>query len=252
MDSMDAIERVVSRQTGEKFKRIEPDHLAEVFSDFPLRLSEDYDYEWMAIAIRNAIILSFHLRKPSPGQKSNADFRNEIMKISQKAKSISDEIGNLTENLWAIASQYYITNLTKQNYYDMHDFFSTWEEQSNNFINAAVQIREMSKFAKSLHEKIPVPQKNWRQRAAKNIREVQGYLLAPIFEAAFENRVTINNFGTGDARHKRPTAFMDFYIRVTTLIYGKPDYTGLPRALKRARVEHMQKPWPLEHLVSSK
>ena len=65
--------------------------------------------------------------------------------------------------------------------------------------------------------------------------------LAPIYEAAFGQPVSANNFPT-DARIKAQTPFMDFYGRMVTLAFGARETANLTEVVKAACRLHRQHP----------
>ena len=81
----------------------------------------------------------------------------------------------------------------------------------------------------------------WRQSEQKRLRVERGQYLAPIFEAAFGQPVSANNF-PNDSRHKAPTPFMDFYSRMVTLALGARETSNLAEVVKAACQLHRQHP----------
>jgi len=103
------------------------------------------------------------------------------------------------------------------------------------------ELSWLARFLRTSAAKVESRRGSWRQSMVRALRIERALLLAPVFEAAFSQRVTANNFPS-DARHGAPTPFMDFYGRMVTLAFGSMETTNLAEVVKFACQVHRQAP----------
>ena len=109
------------------------------------------------------------------------------------------------------------------------------------FKAAVAELDWLVSFTREAATTTPTQRGPWRQSERKRLRVERGQYLAPIFEAAFGQPVSANNF-PNDARHKAPTPFMDFYSRMVTLAFGARGTSNLSEVVKAACQLHRQHP----------
>jgi hypothetical protein len=107
----------------------------------------------------------------------------------------------------------------------------------------------LSGWLRSVSARVPSQRSPWRRQADRTLRIDRGTQLAPIFEKAFGQSVSANNFPF-DARHKRSTPFMDFYERMVAVAFGEKGIPDLPGILKEVCQKHRAAPVELMPRVS--
>ena len=109
------------------------------------------------------------------------------------------------------------------------------------FKAAVAELDWLASFMRDAAKATPSQRGPWRQSEGKRLRVERGQYLAPIFEAAFGQPVSANNFPT-DARIKAQTPFMDFYGRMVTLAFDAHETANLTEVVKAACQLHREHP----------
>lgn len=109
------------------------------------------------------------------------------------------------------------------------------------FKAAVAELDWLTSFIKSAARTTPSQHGPWRLSAGKRLRVERGQYLARVYEAAFGEQVSANNFPT-DATVRAQTPFMDFYGRMVTLAFGASETANLTEVVKEACRLHRQHP----------
>lgn len=206
----------------------------------PLLPSKDLD--WLAMAVRRALAITMRNMSDGPDRTSNADIRAELDRLSAIAVSTWLELFRCDHaadsRLWDHAWH----GWDGEGGTDIGDGTIIGEPADyRRFKTAVMELDWMASFMREAARATAIPRGPWRDSERKRLRVERGQYLAPIFEAAFGQSVSANNF-PHDVRHKAPTAFMDFYRRMVTLAFGARETSNLSEVVKAACQQHRQCP----------
>lgn len=209
--------------------------VARALNGFALQLLPGRDMGWLAMAVRRALAISLRNKSDGPDRTSNAEIRAELDRLSSMLQSTWQQLYEcdhaVDDRLWTVA-------------------WRRWDGEGGNvrepqeyrrYKAAVTEIDWLSRFLRLAAKETPSTRGPWRDKERKWIRIQRGQYLAPIFEAAFGQPVTANNYGN-DARHKALTPFMDFYARMVTLAFGAREKSNLAEVVKAACREHRRQP----------
>ena len=107
------------------------------------------------------------------------------------------------------------------------------------FNSALAELHWLATFLQAAADDVEQQSGPWRQSEQRNERIQRAQYLAPVFEAAFDAKVSANNWPS-DPRHTSPTAFMDFYQRMVALAFQEratPDVSGVIKAAQKLHKE---------------
>lgn len=214
---------------------ITAESVSSALANFSLSLAPDRDMEWLATAVRRALGISLRSIYDGPDRPSNTEVRETLHRLAKVTEDAWEALFNCNysadSRLWTVA-------------------WRRWDGEGGNIgepaeyrrFRAAVQELDwLSGFLRLAASETPIPSGPWRDSERKLIRIQRAQYLAPIFEAAFGKRATANNYGS-DARHKKPTSFMAFYVAMVKLAFGARETANLSEVAKVACRKHRQCP----------
>lgn len=220
---------------------VTPDAVASALAGFALPLSPGRNMDWLAMAVKRSLAISLPDISDSPERTSNADIRDELERLAALAGSTWLELFQCNQ---AADSRLF------------DDAWHRWDGESGVEVGDGIAMREPSdyrRFKAAIAEldwlagfmeraasATEVPRKQWRNPERKALRIKRGQCLAPVFEAAFKQSVSANNWPSGKDRN--PTAFMDFYGRMIALAFGENATPNISGVLKAACRLHRQQP----------
>ncbi len=220
---------------GYSLNKVTRDALAKTLEGFALTLEPGRDLDWLAMAVRRALSISMREESDGPQRTSNTDIRKELERLAELAGSTWRELfeckHSVDYRLWTIAWRHW----------DGEDGNVSEPADYRRFKAAVGELDWLTRFLRQAARETESPRGSWRSKERKWLRIERGQFLAPIFEAAFGQPVSANNF-PNDARHKAPTAFMDFYQRMVALAFGEQATADLSGVLKAACQLHRKHP----------
>lgn len=209
---------------------------------FPLSLLPNRDMDWLATAVRRSLAISIRSGSDSPQRTSNADIRAELDRLAGIVGSTWRELFECDWNAQARLWDYAWRRWDGEGGKKMDDGSIIGEPLM--YVRFKAAVRELDWLEGFMREAAGATKRQrgpWRQSEEKRLRVERGEYLAPIFEAAFGQPVSANNF-PNEARHKAPTAFMDFYQRMVTLAFGARETANLAEVVKAACQLHRECP----------
>ena len=211
--------------------------VADKLKAFRLQLSEGRDMAWLAMAARRALAISIPDHSDGPERMSNAEMQKKLEQLTEVVQSTWRQLFELD---WAV---------------DSYLWQHAWGDESDQYdengmmignpgpidrYNAAInELDWVASFLRNAAKNVQQQKGAWKRSELKRLRVVRGLYLATVFEAAFGTRPTANNFPS-DARHKAPTAFMEFYEHMVVLAFGngaKLDMSGVVKEVCRKHAE---------------
>lgn len=227
---------------GHHFPCVTAAAVASALKGFAPSLLPGKDMDWLAMAVRRALGIAVRDFENSPKRTSNAEIRAELERLAGVVGSTWTELflcdhaaeSRLWDHSWRNWDGSGGTDIGNGMVMGETSDFRRFKAAVGELDWIASFLREAAKTTKS--QRGP-----WRQSEEKRLRVERAQYLAPIFETAFGQSVAANNF-PNDARHKAPTAFMDFYERMVTLTFGARETTNLTEVVKAACRLHRQHP----------
>lgn len=212
--------------------------LGQALDGFAVPLRSGIDLSWLAKVTRRALVSTLRYTLDGPDRPRNADIREELKELAELARATSlalwDQSAAANGELFRHA-------------------FANWDHSNgvhaaadpdfayNRIFRAARELEWVSTFLAQAAEAVKSQPPNWRGKAIRDLRTFRGYVLAAIYEEAFGQAITVNNWPT-DPRHNAPTPFMDFYRRVMEIAFGEQATPNLSKVLKDARRHHRSNP----------
>lgn len=216
--------------------------IASALAGFALPMIPDRDMDWLAMAVRRALAISLPNIEDGPERTSNADIRGELERLAGLAGATWLDLfqcGHAADSrLWWFA----LSRWDGKGGADIGDGIVIGEPSEHRRFKAAVaELDWLASFLREAAKATPSQRGPWRQSSEKRLRVERAQYLALIYEAAFGQPVSANNFPT-DARIKAQTPFMDFYGRMVTLAFGARETANLTEVVKAACQLHRQHP----------
>ncbi len=221
---------------------VTPEAVGSALAGFALPLSAGRDVDWLAMAVRRSLAISMPNVSDGPERTSNADIRGELERLATLAGATWLELFQCDHaadsRLWDHAWHHW----DGEGGTDIGDGMVVGEPSDYRRFKAAVaELDWLASFMREAAKATESQRGPWRQSEEKRLRVQRGQYLAPIYEAAFGQPVSANNFPT-DARIKAQTPFMDFYARMVTLAFGARETANLTEVVKAACQLHRQLP----------
>lgn len=222
--------------------RVTPEKLTEALRGFALDLLPGRDMAWLAMAVRRALATTLPSIEQGPERTSNADIRTSLEQLAALAENTRLALcqcdGAVESRLWWFA----LSRWDGEGGAEVDGGNSLGEPSEHRRFKAAIaELDWLASFLRAASTATPSQQGPWRQSVARRLRVERAQYLAPIYEAAFGQPVSANNFPT-DTRIRAPTPFMDFYCRVVTLAFGEHETTNYTEVVRAACKEHRQHP----------
>lgn len=216
--------------------------VANALVGFQLPLQHGKQFDWLATAVRRALAAT--IRMPNFGSKraSNAEIRANLERLAGIAESTWKELFLCGDDTEMRIFEYAWQNWDGEGGMPTDTGLIIGEPlEFQRFKAAIIEMNWLSSFLRQAGKATESQQGPWRQSEDKRQRIERGRYLAPVFEAAFGQPVSANNFPT-DARIKKQTPFMDFYGRMVTLAFGARETANLTEVVKAACQFHRQQP----------
>lgn len=221
-------------------KQVSDEAVSNALNGFPLTLSEGRDMAWLAMAVRRALAISMRHPEDSPERTSNANIRAELERLAAVAGSTWLELFQCDhaadQRLWDHAWHHW----DGEGGTDVGNGMVMGEPSDYLRFKAVIaELDWLASFMRDAAKATPSQRGPWRQSEEKRLRVERGQYLAPIFEAAFDQQVSANNWPSGT--HRGPSAFMDFYQRMVALAFNEqatPDISGVLKAACHLHRQH--------------
>jgi hypothetical protein len=212
--------------------------VAKALDDFALSLAPGKDWDWLAIAVRRSLAFTMSNVNVGPERTSNSRTRDELKQLAGSAESTWQALSECDHTVNSCLQDFAFRNWVREDGTDINDGPVTGQPSEYSRFEAAVaELYWMAGFLSQAASGIESQRGPWRESEKKQLRIARGQCLARVFEAAFGQRPTANNY-PDDARFKAPTAFMDFYDRMVKLAFGARETANLPEVVKEARRRH--------------
>jgi hypothetical protein len=201
---------------------------------FPSPLAAGWDCEKLAKVVQDAL-------ENTLTEKGNHPDRIENIKIRKILKTMRSQALKLKETINIVDDDFIKTCLNSNNHRNFISYIIRTHPNSEKIPDALQRIlvdsHNIIEFSGTIIDGLRYQKAKWRERENRNIRVMRGIVLIPIYEDAFDQLITINNWQAGDARHQSPTPFMNFYQWMVELGFGERKTSNLRDILTAARDE---------------
>lgn len=192
-----------------------------------LRLAKGYDWNWLATATRRALAIAHRYgtsHPDDPMRASDKQVRDELRAVARKARALMKLLRSLSPEA-----------ISKVQEGDDADY--------DRLISAAYNLASRPEQAAKT---IKVPRKQVRSPQRKQMRVDWARYLAPVFEAAFGQNVTVAN-NTATTHHlalEKLSPFQFFYLSMAEIAFGNEGRadTDIVGVTKAARTLHRKQP----------
>lgn len=221
--------------------------LEHELASFALPMLPNRNMAWLTVVTRRALAISMRHVGDGPQRMSPTDIRAELERLAGLTSATWLDLfqchGEVESRLWDHAWKH-------------------WDGEGGTEIEEGVvigapsmhvrykaAIRELdwlSGFLLEAARETKAKRGPWRSSEERQIRLERALYLAIIFEAAFGQKVTANNWRAdgwrGDAYSKAKTPFMDFYQRMVKIAFDEEATPDLSGVLKDACRQHKVRP----------
>lgn len=213
---------------------VTPEAVGEAMLDFPL--PSDRTLGWLALAVRRALAATIPNASDGPQRTSNSEIRKELRALSE---AVSDTWVKVFGRSHAADSR--LWDHAFRNWEGINALATSDDPgfDHNRFRAALAHMDWLSGYLREAARETEAQRGDWRRAEERRLRIERGQYLAPVFEAAFSQSVSANNWPS-DARHEAKTPFMDFYQRMVALAFAEnatPDLSGVLKAACRLHRE---------------
>lgn len=216
---------------------VSAESVAQALDDFPIPILKSKDFEWLATAVRRSLAITIRNASDCPDRTSNVDIRSELERLATISGATWLELTKCSSSAEARLWDYAWQNWDGEGGMEVEGVIIGQPFDTKRFENVIRELEWLSGFMRRAAGATLVPRGPWRDSERKRMRQERAQYLAVIFEAAFGQKVSSNNY-PHDARHKSPTPFMEFYRRIITLALDPHETSNLAEVVKAACREH--------------
>jgi len=193
-------------------------------------LTAKREMSWIARAVQGAIFVSMRPADESPTRRSNAEIRNEILRLADECSklwlNLCQRSTEVDAAIWDRAFRDWVAEAPD----DLVVPDIGQPLNSKRFEDALFHVEWLSTYLRrAAHLERQTP--NWRRGEEREQRILRAQCLSPIFEQAFGAQPTVNTWPM--ARSLGPWA--DFYQRIVALAFGERATPNLEGVLDEAR-----------------
>lgn len=171
---------------------------------------------WLSTAVRRVLSIASPYPEGLPKDlKSNAEKRRSLLQLGKMARTLSDDLDELDLDTLQTISM---------------------GMQNDGWLEFCLTINRLRFIADSfgiIASTLKVERGPWKSSAKRELRVRQAHYLSPIFEMAFGQEATVNDWP--DAKDLGP--WPDFFQRIAAIANGDP-VRGLREVVKEARQRH--------------
>lgn len=214
--------------------------MGKALKGFAPPLVPEKDMAWLAMAVRRSLAISIPSFDEGPNRTSNKDIRDELERLAALAGSTWQELFecelDAERRLWRFA----LNRWDGEGGTETEDGNVLGDPSEHRRFKAAIaELDWLASFMREAARATPSQRGPWKQSENRRLRVERAQYLAPVFEAAFGQRVTANNWPSGT--HLKPSSFMDFYQRMVDLAFSEkasPDLSGVVKEACRLHARH--------------
>jgi hypothetical protein len=218
------------------------DAIEAAVADFRLPLAPGVTLDWLSRAVRNALSSSRADVTSTSKRPSNRQVKANLTGAATAADTAFYALLQLDwwsdEALWRAS----LAGWDGEGGVDLGELgVVAPAAEYRRFKETIDNLEWLSAWLRLVSASLPSQRSPWRRQADRTLRINRGRQLAPVFEAAFGQQVSANNWPS-DARHKHSTAFMDFYERMVAVAFNERSTPDLPGILKEVCQKHRATP----------
>lgn len=207
--------------------------VARALSELPLSFANGWDMELLAANIRRGLSVFEHQTSNESERVGNADAQKEMTRLA----NLAAELLKASQSLSSTALNAVWQRALKEDNFNRDDPDSNLDPPSfRRFGQVNDELAWLAWFFRNAASDIETRTTRWRQRSLRDQRIRRGYVLGAIYQAAFNEEPTVNDFtgelGGGSAQAQ--THFMRFYKCMVALVFGEQATNDLPGVLRQS------------------
>ena len=217
---------------------VTPEALKSALVGFPLPLGPEKTTEWLATAVRLALSMCMSDWDGGPDRKPNRVVKAELEKLRDDTKATWLALFTMSRQAQMHLHRFGRAS-SPSGAGESNDADATGPQFS--FDEALRSIDQLSTYLHQAAMAVEQQRAKWVTTEARELRIMRARYLAPIFEAAFGEKVTANN-GTGKFGDPDPTPFMTFFEDMMILGFPEGDLPDPVGVAKKACSLHRRDP----------
>lgn len=218
------------------------DAVNSALAGFVLPLRSEVSPAWLGKAVRRALAVA----RPDPTRNSRRPGNSAIQKeLARGAETMEATANDLFSLSWWSDNELWIAALEEADGdagIDLGEFGIISQPVNYRRLKAVIdELDGLAAWMRYVSARVPEQRGPWQRSAERAVRVERGYCLAPIYEIAFGESVSANNWPS-EPRLQKPTPFMEFYQRIVRLAYNEQATPDLPGVVKEACRRHRKNP----------
>ena len=199
--------------SGDWLPTVTRDAVASALDGFALSLVHGKDMDWLTMATRRSLAGAHRYPAVSSGRISNAKIRANLKRLADLAGSIWQKLFQLDH-----ATDYRLLDYATQHWdgeggTDLGDgVFIGDPSDYRRFKSAVAELDWLASFLRQGAKATESQHGPWRQKEERRVRIERGQYLAPIFEAAFGQPISANNWSGSNWSGRGGLAKLDSVI----------------------------------------
>lgn len=221
----------------ELLPKVTPIAVGDALLTFPHDTAPGVTLGWLAMAVRRSLAFTIPNASEGPGRKENAEIRRELEALADTVQSAWVKVFERSSEADGQVWDHAFRNWEGANALAARD------DPAFDYSRFQRALGHMDWLASLLRQAARETEKQmgpWRSSEEKRLRTMRGHVLAPIFEVAFGQPATANNWPSGKEVGKTP--FMEFYQRMVELAFDETSTPNISGVLKDACKLHRQDP----------
>lgn len=224
------------------FPMITAEEVEAELEGFGLSLKDGKTFDWLAMAVRRCLSLPIPDDSDGPERISGMDTRIELERLSKLVTSTWVSLSQCSYSAHTRLLEFALKDHVVPDFDEASDDDVVLNEPPDfwRYKKAVAELDWLGGFLRSAARSIKSEQGSWRVKERTALRVDQAYHLATVFEAAFQERVTANNYPNEEPCVM--TLFMDFFSRMLDLTGCENSTENLSDIAKRACQLHRAQP----------
>lgn len=205
-----------------------------------LRCVEGRDNVWLTRAVRTALYACVPDVRGDKDRKGNAGIRTQLTRQAAKIRKAWLALNDTHDDTDTFVWDFAFRNWDGEGGKDCGNGIMIGEPLDyGRYANAVREMDWLAGFLDRAAAALEDQRKNWRLTAGYEWHVDCGHSLAAVYEHAFGEPPTVNNYPSAD---RAPTMFMHFYEVMMRLAFKENAVLNLADVLKDARQRHEEHP----------
>ncbi|MCH8616541.1 hypothetical protein LZ016_10570 [Sphingomonas sp. SM33] len=195
------------------------------------RLDPLRELKWVARAIQGALYTSLRSADESAERPSNADTRDELLKLSTQAAKLWAALVERSDAADSAIWDHAFGRWTGEGGVEVDGISIGEPTEYGKFREAVSHVEALAGLLRRSADELKPQVPNWRRAEQREERIFRAQCLSPIYQSAFGQEPTVNTWpGT-----KSLGPWPDFYQRIVSMAFGEQATPDLEGVLDEAR-----------------